>query len=70
MYNYKSRHIRQRNNNVRQLLSSKIITIHYIKSSDNVSDPLTKGLVRKAVERSFKGMSLRLRKSQYEGNST
>ena len=60
MYNGKSRHIRRRHNTVRQLLSSEIITIYYVKSSDNVLYPLTKGLVREAVERSSKGMGLRL----------
>ena len=69
MYNEKSRHIRRRHNTIRQLLSSGIITIDYVKSSDNVSDPLTKGLVREAVERSSKGMGLRLRTSQHDGNS-
>ena len=56
MYNGKSRHIRRRHNTIRQLLSSGIITIDYVKSRDNVSDPLTKGLVREAVEISSKGM--------------
>ena len=46
MYNGKSRHIRRRHNSVRQLYSSGIITIDYVKSKDNVSDPLTKGLNR------------------------
>ena len=69
MYNGKSLHIRGRHNTVRQLISSGIITIDYVKSSDNVSDPLTKGLVREAVERSSKGMGLRLRKSHHDGNS-
>ena len=69
MYNGKSRHIRWRQNTVIQLLSSRIITIDYVKSSDNVSDPLTKGLVREAVERSSKGMGLRLSTSQHDGNS-
>ena len=69
MYNGKSRHIRRRHNTIRQLLSTGIITIDYVKSSDNVSYPLTKGLVREAVERSSKGISLRLRTSQHDGNS-
>ena len=60
MYNRKSRHIQRRHNTVRQLFSSGIITIYYVKSSDNVLYPLTKGLVREAVERSSKGMGLRL----------
>ena len=42
MYNGKSRHIRHKHDIVRKLLSSVIITIDYVKSKDNVSDPLTK----------------------------
>ncbi|PHT47973.1 hypothetical protein CQW23_12181 [Capsicum baccatum] len=65
MYNGKSRHIRRRHNTVRELLSSGIITIDYVKSKDNVSDPLTKGLSREGVERTSKGMGLRPRTSQH-----
>ena len=43
---------------MRQLLSSEIITIDYVKSKDNVSDPLTKGLNREGVEKSSTGMGL------------
>ena len=70
MYNDKSRHIRRRHNSVRQLLSSGIITIDYVKSKDNVSDPLTKGLNREGVEKSSTGMGLWLRTSHRDGNST
>ncbi|PHT37190.1 hypothetical protein CQW23_24890 [Capsicum baccatum] len=70
MYNGKSRHIRRRHNTVRELLSSGIITANYVKSKDSVSDPLTKGLSREGVERTSKGMSLRLRTSQHDSNST
>ena len=58
MYNGKSRHIKRRHNSVRQLLSSGIITIDYVKSKDNVSDPLRKGLNREGVEKSSTGMGL------------
>ncbi|PHU25235.1 hypothetical protein BC332_03567 [Capsicum chinense] len=70
MYNGKSRHIRWRHNTVRELLSNGIITINYVKSKDNVSDPLTKGLSRERVERISKKMGLRPRTSQHSGNST
>ena len=70
MYNGKSRHIRRRHNSVRQLLSSGIITIDYVKSKDNVSDPLTKGLNREGVEKSSTGMRLWPRTSHRGGNST
>ncbi|PHU05794.1 hypothetical protein BC332_26616 [Capsicum chinense] len=65
MYNGKSRHIRQRHNTVKELLSSGIITVDYVKSKDNVSDPLTKGLSREGVERTSKGMGLSSRTSQH-----
>ena len=42
MYNEKSPHIGFRHDNVKKLFSSGIIRIDYVKSKDNVSDPLTK----------------------------
>ena len=59
MYNGKSRHIRRRHNTVRQLLSNGIISIEYVKSKDNIADPLTKGLARELVENSSRGMGLK-----------
>jgi hypothetical protein len=59
MYNGKSRHIRRRHNTIRQLLSTGVISIDYIKSKDNIADPLTKGLNRELVARSSKGMRLK-----------
>ncbi|PHT69817.1 hypothetical protein T459_24921 [Capsicum annuum] len=70
MYNGKSHHIRQRHNTVRELLSSGIITVDYVKSKHNVSNPLTKDLSREGVERTSKRMGLRPRTSQHSGNST
>ena len=70
MYNDKSRHIRRRHNYVRQLLSSGIITIDYVKSKDNVSDPLKKGLSTEGVEKSSTGMGIWPRISHCVGNST
>ncbi|CAM8953855.1 unnamed protein product [Rhodiola kirilowii] len=46
MYNGKSRHIRRRHNTIRQLLSSGVISIDYVRSKENIADPLTKGLNR------------------------
>ena len=69
MYNGKSRHIRWRHNNVRKLVYTGIITIDYVKSSDNLTFPLTKDLAREIVERSSKGMDLCLRTSQHVSNS-
>ena len=59
MYNGKSRHIRRRHNIVRQLLSNGIIFIDYVKSKDNIADPLTKGLTQEQVESSSRGMGLK-----------
>ncbi|GKB77813.1 retrovirus-related pol polyprotein from transposon TNT 1-94 [Tanacetum coccineum] len=49
--NGKSRHIRRRHNSIRQLLSTGVISIDYVKSKDNIADPLTKGLSRELVSK-------------------
>ena len=59
MYNGKSRHIRRRHNTVRQLLSNGIMTIEYIRSKENIADPLTKGLTIEQVSKSSRGMGLK-----------
>ena len=59
MYNGKSRHIRRRHNTMRQLLSSGIISIDFIKLKENIADPLTKGLSREQVNCSLRGMGLK-----------
>ena len=42
MYNGKSRHIRRRHNTIRQLLSTGVISVDFVKSKNNIADPLTK----------------------------
>ena len=59
MYNGKFRHIRRRHNTIKQLLSIRIISIDYVKSKDNITDPLTKGLNRELVGKSSRGMRLK-----------
>ena len=59
MYNGKSRHIRRRHNTIKQQLSTGVISIDYVKSKDNITDPLTKGLNRELVGKSSKGMELK-----------
>ena len=59
IYNGKCRHIRRRHNTIRQLLSTGIVTIDYVKSKDNIADPLTKGLNRELVDKASKGMGLK-----------
>ena len=43
---------------MRQLLSSGIISIDYVKSKDNIANPLTKGLAREQVYKLSRGMGL------------
>ena len=59
MYNCKSRHICRRYNTIRQLLSIGVISLDYVKFKYNIEDPLTKGLNRKLVEKSSKGMRIK-----------
>ena len=59
MYNDKFRHIRRRHNTVRQFISNEIISIDSIKSTDNLVDPLTKGLMREQVNCTSRGMRLK-----------
>ncbi|GKD44970.1 hypothetical protein Tco_1269615 [Tanacetum coccineum] len=37
----------------------RVISIDYVKSKDNIVDPITKGLSRELVSKSFKGMGLK-----------
>ena len=59
VYNGKSRHIGLRHSIVRQLISDGVITIDYVKSCENLADPLTKGLSRDLVTRTTRGMGLK-----------
>ena len=70
MYNGKSRHILRRLNTIRQLLSTGVITVDYVKSKDNIADPLTKGLNRELVEKSSKGMGLKPVKEEVDTMDT
>ena len=46
IYNGKSRNIGLRHSYVRHLITDGVITINYVKSSENLADPSTKGLAR------------------------
>ena len=59
MYNGKSKHIRRRHDTIRQLLSTRVISLDYLRSKDNIVDPLTKRLNRELVEKSSRGMGLK-----------
>ena len=60
VYNGKSRHISLRHEYVRQLIQGGIISISYVKTSENLADPFTKPLVRRLVSSTSKGMGLKL----------
>lgn len=51
MYNGKSRHIHCKHNTINQLISNGIIIIDYVKSKENIGDPLTKRLLRDQIYR-------------------
>ena len=70
MYNGKSRHIRRRHNTIRQLLSTGVISVDYVKYKDNIADLLTKGLNRELVEKSLKGMGLKPVKEEVDTMDT
>ncbi|GJS96026.1 retrovirus-related pol polyprotein from transposon TNT 1-94 [Tanacetum coccineum] len=40
-------------------IDTRVISIDYVKSKDNIADPLTKGLSRELVSKSSKGMKLK-----------
>jgi hypothetical protein len=59
IYNGKKRHIRLRHNIVRQLIGNGVIAMKFVRSEKNLADPLTKGLTRKLVHDTSKGMGLK-----------
>ena len=59
VYNGKSRHIGLRHSYVRELLTNGVITIDFVRSNQNLADPLTKGLTRDIVNKTSKGMGLK-----------
>ena len=59
MYNGMSRHIHRKHNTIRQLLSTGVISVDFVKSKDNIADLLTKRLNGELVEKSSKGMRLK-----------
>ena len=59
IYNGKSRHIRCRHNTIKQFLSSGVISIQYIKSNENLADPLKKCLPREKIKNTSRGMGLK-----------
>ncbi|XP_075074780.1 uncharacterized protein LOC142162334 [Nicotiana tabacum] len=59
VYNEKRRHIRIRHDTVKQLLKYGIISLEYVRSERNLADPLTKGLARRVILETSRGMGLK-----------
>ena len=59
IYNGKSRHIGVRHSYVRQLISDRVIMVDFVRSGQNLADPLTKGLTRDLVKKTSRGMGLK-----------
>ena len=59
MYNGKSRHIGLRHDYIRQLIESGTISIVYVRSNNNLVDPLTKVVSRDMVGVTSIGMRLK-----------
>ena len=49
----------QRCNTIKQLFLNKFISIDYIKSKDNITNPLIKYFIRKQIDKSLRGMRLK-----------
>ena len=58
IYNGKKRHIRIRHSMVKQMLRYGVILLDRVKSKRNLANPLTKGLSKRLVLDSSKGMGL------------
>jgi len=59
VYNGKRRHIPIRHSVVKQLLKFGVIPLQYVRSKKNLADPLTKGLTRRLVLQTSRGMELK-----------
>ena len=57
--NGKKRHIRIRHGTVKLLLKHGVISLEYVRSEKNLADPLTKGLPRRVVLETSRGMGLK-----------
>ena len=58
MYNGKSRHIRLRHDYIKQLIESSTISIIYVRSNNNLANPLTKVVSQDMVGVTSIGMGL------------
>ena len=58
-YNGKRRQIRRKHSTIRELLTTGAVIVDYVRSNDNLVDPLTKGLAREKVFKTSERMGLK-----------
>ena len=54
-----SRHVKRRLKSVRKMRNSGVISLTYIQTDKNLTDPFTKGLSRNVIESALREMDLR-----------
>ena len=58
-YSGKSKSIRRKHNTMRSYISNGIISVNYVRTSNNLADPLTKALAREKIWVASRGMGLK-----------
>ena len=58
-FNEKKKHLRVRHKSIRNLISHGVISLDFVRSENNITDLLTKGLMRQQVLESSRGMRLK-----------
>ena len=58
-FNEKRRHLRVRHKSIRNLISHGVISLDFVRSENNITDLLTKGLMRQQVLESSRKMGLK-----------
>jgi len=56
-----TRHVKRRLKSVRKLKTSRVITVDYVHTSNNLADQFTKGLSRNVIESALREMGMRPR---------
>ena len=59
VYNGKKRHMQIRHGVVRQLLKNGVISLDFVRSEKNLADPFTKGLTRRVILETSRGIGLK-----------
>ncbi|KAL0541837.1 hypothetical protein IC582_021901 [Cucumis melo] len=58
-YNGKRRQIRRKHSTIRELLTTGVVIVDYIRSDDNLADPFMKGLAREKVFKTSERIGLK-----------